>query len=1284
FSNDELVADECGNFYGVFTTTSSQLPTVTTHCNDYINAHSGFGTDSINYSSCSNNQSNLSDIWSYDIFITKFNSSNEYIWGTYYGKGYYELTPSITLNKNNSLLIAGNINTYYCWFSSFNNVFPFLNAYSQYYNSLGWYSYRNNIFLLRFDQPLFDINISTTLCNGPCTGNAIVFPSGTCHGNPYRYLWSNGDTDSLVTNLCAGNHQVIVTDTVSCMSDTGIINLQPGLNINPVVSYYSCPTNCNGTATAIVPGYTSGVIYEWHVNDTILTNVNKVYTLCPTGDTLIVNVAGCGADTTIFSFNTPPPLQMAFKSIKYSNQYVCPLICNGAAEVEITGGQNAARVWWSNGVTGTLDTLLCPGQNYLVIATDSGCSAAALYVHMPKKVTEYSSIGAYSNNNCDSMFNAYCNLYHTNSTVHYLWQNGDTTNTTQLQYPGSYTCIVWDSCYRDTMTVTLYNLNPYSYLYYQSACGDSCNGSFSLYLNQGFQYPYQIWWSSGDTDLIQLDSICFNAIQWVKFINYCGDTVTANTFYFYQPQSLQVNAYQNPSCNDTCLYRAAVNIYGGAVPYIIHWSNGDNGNNADSLCLNNKYFVTVTDACGNSITDSVIIQHYTTNIYGYATTSTVCPSNCNGTAQVHFYGGLPPYTIWFSTGDSNTNYLDSLCAGTYMAYCVDACGNFDSLPLVIAAVPIFNAILTEIDIPCSQTCNTILSVGITAGTPPYTYHWNTGATTSSISNACHNTNYWCYIDDGTCGSDTLFIHTTPQYIPISDSLVFTDSICPNLCNGHAQVFLSNGQSPYFILWNDGSTSFNRNNICADTFSYYVFDMCNSFQNDTLVIHEIPKISYLPPTVIACAGSCNSSVSLHLSYPGNQYHIAWSNGMIDSTALHHLCAGQYIVKVYSLLCPSDSILDTITIPISLSANIQILDTLTCHNDCDAILKVQLLNGSSLYNINWSNGDTTSVINKLCAGIYSVKVSDSIGCIYADTVTIINPTAIKDSLVFNDSICMNNCNAQAQVFVSNGLPPYSILWNTGATNFVINNLCADTISYSIHDMCNTIINDTFIIESIPTINYLPPIIVPPCGNSCNASISLNIFYPNVFRVKWSTGAIDSLSLHHLCAGQYIVKVYSLICLSDSIIDTILIPNSLSATIQIVDTLTCHDDCDAILRVNITNGVSPIHYSWSNGSNSNTISNLCAGIYSVKVSDSIGCLVNDTVTLLNPKAITIDTFQIHPHCNLPDGQLAISINHAKSPISVLWGNGSTNDTLYAIKTGFYQVTITDVNLCKAVESI
>ena len=79
----------------------------------------------------------------------------------------------------------------------------------------------------------------------------------------------------------------------------------------------------------------------------------------------------------------------------------------------------------------------------------------------------------------------------------------------------------------------------------------------------------------------------------------------------------------------------------------------------------------------------------------------------------------------------------------------------------------------------------------------------------------------------------------------------------------------------------------------------------------------------------------------------------------------------------------------------------------------------------------------------------------------------------------------------------------------------------------------------------------------------------------------------------------------------------PNLLPANMVFTNPL-CFGGCDGTATANPVSGVPIYSYLWSNSQTTQTITNLCPGVYSVLITDGAGCSVVSTVTLTNPPMI------------------------------------------------------------------
>ncbi len=123
-----------------------------------------------------------------------------------------------------------------------------------------------------------------------------------------------------------------------------------------------------------------------------------------------------------------------------------------------------------------------------------------------------------------------------------------------------------------------------------------------------------------------------------------------------------------------------------------------------------------------------------------------------------------------------------------------------------------------------------------------------------------------------------------------------------------------------------------------------------------------------------------------------------------------------------------------------------------------------------------------------------------------------------------------------------------------------------------------------------------------------------------------------------------------------------------------------CNGTATVNINCGVAPFSFHWSNGSTDQTDTGLCAGLYTVTVSDgSCPPRFDSTIISVGGKpgyyASVKDT---NPGCILTRGNITVYPTGGTAPYTFTWSNGSTNQEDTGLVAGTYTCVITDNSGC------
>ena len=152
------------------------------------------------------------------------------------------------------------------------------------------------------------------------------------------------------------------------------------------------------------------------------------------------------------------------------------------------------------------------------------------------------------------------------------------------------------------------------------------------------------------------------------------------------------------------------------------------------MSIRGTYTVTVTDATTCAVTQSVNIEAIGTLTLQTAFTNSACGS-ATGTATVtSVSGGTAPYSYKWSNG-ATTPSVSGLAAGNYSVTVTDAIGcTATSGSIVVQGQGTIAMNVSSSPSTCAGATGLATVTSVSGGTAPYTYRWNNGATTQTISN----------------------------------------------------------------------------------------------------------------------------------------------------------------------------------------------------------------------------------------------------------------------------------------------------------------------------------------------------------------------------------------------------------------------------------------------------------------------------------------------------------------------------------------------------------------------
>ena len=142
-----------------------------------------------------------------------------------------------------------------------------------------------------------------------------------------------------------------------------------------------------------------------------------------------------------------------------------------------------------------------------------------------------------------------------------------------------------------------------------------------------------------------------------------------------------------------------------------------------------------------------------------------------------------------------------------------------------------------------------------------------------------------------------------------------------------------------------------------------------------------------------------------------------------------------------------------------------------------------------------------------------------------------------------------------------------------------------------------------------------------------------------------------------------------------------NPISISANPID-MSCFAVSDGSISLNISSGISPFTYSWSNGATTASVNNLSAGSYDVIVTDAVGCTADLNNNIIDePLEIQISSNISPVSCyGFSDGGISLNISSGISPFTYSWSNGATTASVNNLGAGSYDVIVTDAVGCIA----
>jgi gliding motility-associated-like protein len=562
------------------------------------------------------------------------------------------------------------------------------------------------------------------------------------------------------------------------------------------------------------------------------------------------------------------------------------------------------------------------------------------------------------------------------------------------------------------------------------------------------------------------------------------------------------------------------------------------------------------------------------------------------------------------------------------------------------------------------------------------------------------------IDDFGCQYDTTFTVHVRDFgddeccvTPVADVDPLADEVCSDTYTFHTTLDSSINTVEWSQISGPGTADFGGQEnstdptVMVDEWGVYEFQLVEQNMSpacsDTAVV-EIGffltpnaqfTTTFIPcyddSTVVEYVGNATDSASFTWDFDGGTasgagsgpFNVTWTEpGNHDIT-----------LSVEDNGCLSGDTVQTVLVPEELTYTLTVEDD-PCYQTCDGWAQIDVQGGTLPYDYSWG---TNNLNENLCAGDYSITVTDVNGCEISDTYTINEPPElIITDTSYQHLSCFDADDGEIHVTANGGTGTLNYSWSDGGSGPDRVDLPAGNYYLTVTDENGCIVNENF------TLTQPEELLVSmsPDDAICEGQ-TINISTQTVggtepYVYYWDLGAGFSAGGNMLMVAPDTTTTYSVYVEDahgcESPIQSMTVTVSPEMSMQlIIDDNTCYQSCDGEAQLNVSGGLDPFDYSWA--ADGHIYQNMCAGMYNVTVTDIIGCQIDTVFFIDEPPQMLGHIYAEPASCyGYDDGLAWVEVNGGTPGYSYLWPDGTTNDSVN-VGAGVHEVTVTDVNNCR-----
>jgi len=1153
-------------------------------------------------------------------------------------------------------------------------------------------TYPNTITLTEPDAISLTLSGKNLKCNNDASGEVTATPSNGFV--PYTYAINGGTFQSgnTFTGLNATTiYTITVKDVNNCTASSNISLTQPNaLSLSATKTNANCFGATDGTLSGTASGGTTP--YTYSLDNSTYQSSPNFSGLAANSYTVYVKDANNCSTITNQTITEPLAITPTVSTI--------PTLCNGDANgtitISATGGTGSYTVKVNGGAPQALGTIggLSAGTYSLEISDANLCSViTSATINQPNSLSASSTA---SNVLCfgDNTGTISVTANGGNSGYQYSINGGSyqASNSFTNLSSGTYTLTIKDAKNCSTqLTEIVEDGIQLDFTSTSTPASCSPDGTISITPSNGTSpYTYEISTSPGQQAANTFTSLASGTYTiTLQDANLCTVDKAVSVGSVATVDLTAIGT--NPSCFNVSDGNITATTTGGVPPYQYAIDGGTfSPTNTFSNLADGTYTITVKDNLNCTASSTVTITQPQDLSFTANNSNVQCTNGSDGVIIATASGGNGGYT--YSLDDltyTASNTFTGLTAGNYTVYVEDSKACKKTISYTLTEPTQISMSTSPINPSCNGTATGSISISATGGTPSYTYAINGGSYTPNpnFSGLGDGTYVLTVKDLNGC------IQSSSQKLTEPLALSFTSTqnniSCFNGADGLIDISAQGGTPSYAykINGNPFSPSGTFSNLSAGSYSILVEDGYGCQASNTITLSEPSAISATVATTdVLCYAESNGTITVTATGGTGTLMYALDGGTAQSSNQFAVNAGTYLITVSDANgCSTDITSILVAEPKELLATNTTQDALCKGNNSGKI--TANANGGSLpytYALDGATFVSTATFNNLNVGTYTITVKDANNCQTTTTGVIGEPLPLQLTLTpsnyngFNVS-CNGGNDGTLASSITGGTAPYTYDWSNGETTANIQDLYASIYILTVTDAndCNAAANISLTepqqmnIGLLATTNIL-------CNGASTGAIDVSVNEGVApYTYLWSNGETTE-DINNIPAGSYTLTAtdFNGCVIANNYI--IAEPTALQLSLN-VSNVSCFGLSDASITSNMNGGVGPYTYAWSTGEQTQDITNIPIGTYSLTVTDDNNCTISKSETVSQPNVLQLSTSKTDVSCNSgANGTIDLSVSGGTTPYTYNWDNGAVTQDLATLTANTYTVIVTDANGC------